>query len=92
MATDEVMSSKALGEKLLASVRQMNNGLGKVVHFPVLAARQAAGSAVDANAICGAVGGSGTNPVRMGTRTATTFACGANIGQCGHLSPPNELC
>ena len=40
MATDEVMTGKALGEKLLASVRQMNAGLGEVVHSPVLAARQ----------------------------------------------------
>ncbi len=43
MATDEVMTGKALGEKLLASVRQMNAGLGEVVHSPVLAARQKSG-------------------------------------------------
>ena len=43
MATDEVMTGKALGEKLLASVRQMNAGQGEVVHSPVLAARQKSG-------------------------------------------------
>jgi putative transcriptional regulator len=43
MATAEVMTGKALGEKLLASVRQMNAGLGEVVHSPVLAARQKSG-------------------------------------------------
>lgn len=43
MATDEVMTGKVLGEKLLASVLQMNAGLGEVVHSPVLAARQKSG-------------------------------------------------
>jgi putative transcriptional regulator len=40
MATDDFITGQALGEKLLASVQQMNAGLGEVVHFPVLAARQ----------------------------------------------------
>ena len=40
MATNKALTGTALGEKLLASVQQMNAGLGAVVHSPVLAARQ----------------------------------------------------
>jgi putative transcriptional regulator len=40
MVTNNFITGQELGEKLLASVQQMNGGLGKVVHSPVLAARQ----------------------------------------------------
>jgi hypothetical protein len=40
MVTNNFITGQELGEKLLASVQQMNEGLGKVVHSPVLAARQ----------------------------------------------------
>lgn len=40
MATDDFITGKALGERLLASIHQMNAGLGTVVHSPVLVARQ----------------------------------------------------
>jgi hypothetical protein len=40
MATNKVLTGHALGEALLASVQQMNAGLGAVVHSPVVAVRQ----------------------------------------------------
>lgn len=40
MANKDDITGQQLGEKLLASVQQMNAGLGVVVHSPVLAARQ----------------------------------------------------
>lgn len=44
MATDkDFMTGEELGEKLLASVRQMNAGVGKVVHSPVMSARRSSG-------------------------------------------------
>ena len=43
MATNNTITAKALGEKLLASIQQMNAGLGTVVHSPFLAARQKSG-------------------------------------------------
>ncbi len=40
MTTNEFMTGEELGEKLLASVKQMKAGLGEVVYSPVLLARQ----------------------------------------------------
>ncbi len=42
MANKDYITGQQLGEKLLASVQQMNAGLGVAVHSPVLAARQKA--------------------------------------------------
>ena len=42
MTIKDYITGQQLGEKLLASVQQMNAGLGVVVHSPVLAARQKA--------------------------------------------------
>ncbi len=43
MNDKDFMTGEALGEKLLASVRQMKAGFGKVVYSPVIAARQSSG-------------------------------------------------
>jgi putative transcriptional regulator len=43
METNNTITAKVLGEKLLASIQQMNAGLGTVVHSAVLAARQKSG-------------------------------------------------
>lgn len=42
-AEKDGITGEALGEKLLASVRQMNAGLGKVAHSPVISARRSSG-------------------------------------------------
>ena len=43
MSDKDFMTGEELGEKLLASVRQMKAGLGQVVYSPVIAARQSSG-------------------------------------------------
>ncbi len=43
MANNEVITGQALGEKLLASIQEMNADMGTVVHSPVLVARQKSG-------------------------------------------------
>jgi hypothetical protein len=43
METNNTITAKVLGEELLASIQQMNAGLGTVVHSAVLAARQKSG-------------------------------------------------
>jgi len=43
MNDQDFITGEELGEKLLASVRQMQAGLGQVAYSPVIAARQSSG-------------------------------------------------
>ena len=43
MNDQDFITGEELGEKLLASVRQMQTGLGQVAYSPVIAARQSSG-------------------------------------------------
>jgi len=43
MATEDIITGEELGEKLLASIRQMKTGQGTVVHAPSMIARRKTG-------------------------------------------------